>query len=109
MEVTTEKTNGSAGAKRICRKPGCGTPLGPTNRSGNCSAHCHYGKTKPGRSAGDCHTITRSNGNAVESDVAVAIPELAGDFREDRLDRLILGFPLADKAKIATLWLRGAL
>jgi hypothetical protein len=110
MEVTTEKNNGAAGAIRVCRKPGCDTPLGPTNRSGNCSAHCHYGKPKPGRSAGKGQAITRSNGangHAAENAGATAILELAGDLREDRLDHLILGMPLASKARIATLFFRG--
>jgi len=124
VEKTVEQENGAAVTTRICAKPGCTTEIGPKNRSGRCGPHFHW---KPGtrRSTGNVHVTARStgtNGHAAETDDAAAMPpngsdgkhdrvepvaDLAGDFRVDRLDRLILSLTVAEKSKIASAWLCG--
>jgi len=120
--------NGAAAiATRICARPGFTTPLGPRNRSGKCAARFRYepGKSRSGgnahvaaSSAGENGTSTRplivapraaggSEGTNGRPESVEAIADLAGGFREDRLNRLILGVTIADKAKIAAAWLKG--
>ena len=129
--TATGKTNGAAVATKICARPGCSTVLGPKNKSGRCGSHFHYGE--PGKSqaknAGNGHVAPSSAGaNGTSTGPLIVAPRaasgsegtngrpervepapIAGDFREDRLDKLILSLPFADKAKIAAAWLRGSL
>jgi hypothetical protein len=126
METRTAETHATIAA-RICRKPGCTTPLGPKNQSGLCSPHFHWSDpAKRSSSTGNGHAAAGSNGHAgtdrdsvapkatsgsrLDVDAlrsAVGSRDLTGEFIEDRLDRLILSFPVTEKAKIATAWLQG--
>jgi hypothetical protein len=131
METRTAETHAThaTAAARICRKPGCTTPLGPKNQSGLCGPHFHWidpakrsssrgnGHAASGSSPSNGHAGTgrdgaatkakNGNGAAVGIESVETIPDLARDFIEDRVDRLILGLPAACKARIATDWLRG--
>jgi hypothetical protein len=111
---------------RICKKPGCTTPLASTNRSGRCSSHFHWKGTTHGNT-GKAHGSARSNGtnghgltlpdevrlrigdecNKTERSIEARVPDFAGEFVEARLNQLILSLSIADKAKIATAWLKG--
>ena len=116
-------------APKMCAKPGCTIELGPKNRSGKCAAHFHW--TAPGErtsSSGNGHAVasssahaaangsarkTNGNGHAASpangNGAAAVLPELASDFLEERLDRLLLNLPAADKSRICQQWLRGTL
>jgi hypothetical protein len=134
LETTLGKANGAAAAvaTKMCSRPGCTTELGPKNKSGRCSSHFHYGEAgkNQAKSAGNGHAAASSAGaNGTHtgplivapraasgsegangrSERVETVPDRAGDFREDRLDKLILSLPFADKAKIAAAWLRGSL
>ena len=130
LQPTPKKTNGAAVATRICARPGCTTVLGKTNRSGKCASHFHYEPEKS-RSSGSGQVAASSAGtnrhrspgadgiapkaaNGSEgangrSESLEAAVDLAGEFREDRLNQLLLSLTAADKARIATLWLSGRL
>ncbi len=131
METAKAETPDAPAAARVCAKPDCETPLGPKNRIGLCPRHVRWRGTRDERSsAGNGHAVAGlngANGQAHETDDAAPTPangsngssgrqenveeiaDLAGAFREDRLNRLILSFPATTKAQIAKLWLRGAL
>lgn len=128
--VETLKTDAKT-APKICIRPGCGNPLGRLNRSSRCSKHFHWQRPRKDLSAGNGHATARSNGTGGHLETPVdgigskpvsrgakaesetksleVISDLADGFIEERLDRLILSFPIADKAKIATAWLKGEL
>jgi hypothetical protein len=129
METTTQTHQPVS--VRICNRPGCTIELGPLNRSGRCTRHFHWKATGKGRSSADNgHLAARSDGdvgyarktrsgNGSRPAVNVGdgangratrtgtVPGLAGNVIEERLNRLITGFTMADKAKIATAWLKG--
>jgi hypothetical protein len=105
---------------RICAKPDCGAQLASANRSGRCARHFHWKGTdrsntgKPhgsARSSGsNGHTLTPQaelESNAIARGVDAGVPDLSGKFVESRLNKLILSLSIADKAKIATAWLKG--
>lgn len=122
--------NSTETAPKMCRRPGCDRKLGSGNTIGLCARHVRW--TPPverSSSAGNGHAaaagkgvIARANGksdtgngHAIEADQAASTPkngsngaaELAGDFLEERLDRLLLNLPAADKSRICQQWLRG--
>jgi hypothetical protein len=124
--ATTSQAHAPA-AIRVCERPGCTTELGALNRSGRCAAHFHWkGTAKPrsngsnghaaaGSSGTNGHARTapddvgpkagnESNGHGSRESIA-SIPELAAD----RVDRLILSLPVADKTRLAVAWLTGAI
>jgi hypothetical protein len=117
-------------APKVCNRPGCTTAIGPRCMSGLCSKHFHWKEPGKRRSiAGNRHVTAGSAGvkghartapdviarkatNGSNGDhVGVKSSETASDlsrgFIEDRVNRLLLSFSAADKAKIATAWLRG--
>jgi hypothetical protein len=132
METKPEKTLQTSAviAVKMCERPGCSAELGPLNRSGRCARHFHWkqpGKQRP--IAGNGHmtagaavvkgyarkapdVIARkatdeSNGDHVGVKGSETASDLSRGFTEDRVNRLLLSFSAADKAKIAAAWLRG--
>jgi hypothetical protein len=125
LETTPGKTNSAAEAvaTKRCQRPGCTTVLGPKNKSGRCGRHFHWGES--GKNAGNGHVAAscagangartrqlimaanRSNGSTGRQESTEATADLTGEFREDRLDRLIMSLNTADKAKLVLAWLRG--
>ena len=123
MEEKTE-TSIATVAERVCAKPGCGKPIGPKNRSGKCATHFHWREpagnahatAKPNGSKGTARAAGEGaasmpengrNGSSGRPDPVEAIADLAGDFVEERLNRLILSLTAAEKARIAQAWIRG--
>jgi hypothetical protein len=101
--------------ERLCKAPRCTTSLTTLNSSGSCSRHLHFSRRKSNLGNGQAHkgsaeekssstvdreAINLANGHA---------PNTAHDFREDRLNHLILGRSLDLKTRLATEWLRGNL
>ena len=109
--------NTESDTPKICAKPGCTTPLGPKNRSGKCGPHFHWtapearSSSAPAGSNGHAATPTPKppNGHATTTAGSNGAAAIAGDFLEERLDRLLLNLPAADKSRICQQWLRGAI
>jgi hypothetical protein len=102
----------SADEKKLCRAPGCVTPLTHLNNSGYCSRHFHFSRRKSNRladAAGDSGSDTRSSSNR-DSEVDDAICRTrdgAPEIKEDRLNQLILSWSLELKSRLAKEWLAG--
>ena len=100
-EISAPKKNFAPGTgERRCRRPGCENKLSAANVVGLCARHVRWTAPSNGHAAAPgigekANGKINGNGHA--------------EFLEDRLDRLILGFPVTEKAKIATLWLSGKL
>ncbi len=109
---------------RLCIKPGCNAELGLQNKSGRCATHFHWNpkaasKThlaKPNGANGHAHAAhvadsktetAKGNGTYGLAKNPDASPLFIGDFREDRLNQLLLNFCRATKADLAARWLRG--
>jgi hypothetical protein len=127
METKSQTTSTHPpAATRICKRPGCTTQLGPNNESGKCAAHFHWtekgtekrssngGNGHANGTNGHAHTASHdvvpkagngSNGTNGAAKKIETLPELAAD----RVDRLILSLPVADKTRLAVAWLTGAI
>jgi hypothetical protein len=118
-------------APKMCRRPGCEIKLSSANVVGLCARHVRWTAPSNGHAAAGSsgahagngsarktngsngHSSTPTNGHAAapagSNGAAAVLPELASDFLEERLDRLLLNLPAADKDRIAKQWLRGAI
>jgi hypothetical protein len=112
-------------APRICERPGCGRTLSAENKIGRCRRHVRWNAaSSDSASPGARHASAGSNGTnghppepasangsapvneARSVEISAPLPRV---IREDRVDRLLLSLPLADKTRIATAWLAGEL
>jgi hypothetical protein len=117
------RENSTETAPKMCRRPGCDRKLGSGNTIGLCARHVRW--TAPAertssaaeKTNGHAHapgngvTAKPTNGHATtpapkNGNGAAAVAE---DFLEERLDKLILSFPVSDKAKIVNSWIKGAI
>jgi hypothetical protein len=120
-----EKTMSNEGidTPKLCKRPGCQVELSSANRVGLCRAHVRYRgdegehaiAVRPKANGVEKRTNgvgKPANGHAIE-DVATpkngsnGAAELAGDVIEQRLNRLLLNLPVAEKSLIAQRYLRG--
>jgi hypothetical protein len=108
--------------KRLCAAPkGCSRELRASNRSGYCGKHFHLTRkshaarhaTGHGRTGVKSHAARHANGHGrdgvtgTNDATASHASPVQADVREDRLNRLLLSFPMEDKTRIATAWLSG--
>jgi hypothetical protein len=126
-------TNGHAiatatAAAQICRAPDCGTALDQRNRSGFCHAHFYLSRRKPNGHAaaklsvktnghaiaklaeirGNGRAITKGNGSNRHS-TPVTVPAVAASASEERLNSVLLSWPVDQKLKAINAWLTAAL
>jgi len=123
METTTQAHE--SGSARVCEHPECDREVGPLNRSGRCAKHFHWKGTGKARSSpGARHASAGSNGaNGQASETASVngsatidadrptdhLAPIPTAIREDRADRVILSWSLAEKTRIVQAWLAGEL
>jgi hypothetical protein len=126
MEPETETlTETQAPPPRVCEHPDCDRELGPLNRSGRCGKHFHWKRTAKARSSPGVRQVAAgsngANGHAPEPErvsgstagtearsVEIFAPRPTV-IREDRVDRLLVSLPLAEKTRIVQAWLSGEL
>jgi hypothetical protein len=97
--------------KKICARPGCTVELSSSNTCGRCRAHVRCTPSD------DAHAHAAGNGagekaNSKSNGTNGHTPKNGNGhagFLEDRLDKLILSFPVSDKVKIVDCWIRGQL
>ena len=122
---------------RICRVPDCGISLATRNRSGFCSRHFHRSETKktsklatlrrcaPPKGGVTTRPSIRTNGHAIASignskngSNGDSVPNplrafqglsLDGHVSEERLNLVILAWPLEQKVKALSAWLTAAI
>jgi hypothetical protein len=109
-------------APKICKRPGCENKLSAANTCGLCRAHVRWTGERASN-AGNGHAAAGSNGSATKANGHAHAPgngvtaktnghaaaAVAGDFLEERLDRLLLNLPADDKFRICQQWLSGAI
>ena len=107
MNTKAEKTTAPAGhdvlaiTAQVCKAEGCKTPITPANRSGYCGRH--FGRSRREKTNGHASTVPK-NGNGNGHATAIAAVNTP---REDRLNQVLIGFPIDTKQRLVTAWLTG--
>jgi hypothetical protein len=112
--------NTESDTPKICAKPGCTIQLSAANTSGRCRGHVRWqdrSSSAPEKTNGHAHAATNGAGEKANganghtpkngNGHAAAAVDLAVDVIEERLNRLFLNLPVAEKSLIAARYLRG--
>jgi hypothetical protein len=104
-----------SGARTEVASNGVAKATGHAN--GGSNGHAHAAGNGAGERANgkrnkhNGHAPTPTNGHAAPpangNGAAAVLPDLAGDFIEQRLNRLFFSLPVAEKSRIAQQYLRG--
>ena len=101
------RENSTETAPKLCKRPGCEMKLSIGNSSGLCRCHSRWKAH-----AGNGHATAPTNGHAhahAPGNGHAKADTPANGVLEDRLDKLILSFPVSDKAKIVDSWIKGVI
>jgi hypothetical protein len=125
-QVTTAVA--ASATKKICRAPWCGRQLYRDNKSGFCSSHVTRSKKPTNQAAGNganghaskpektATGAAHSNGHASKAGknsktTAQPIPQKIDrdQLVEERINAVILAWPAAEKMRVVSAWLAGAI